>query len=248
MSSVTRKRYSRSMLAIQERLSPRKDPSITFSNEDYEDTVPHSDDPMVISLIITDYRVERVLVDQGSLANVLFWLAFCKMGFSKANLEACQEILIEFTSEQVEIRSVNQFTNDDRDKLYDESIKNQIHSGQRADVLNVILARGCTPVSRIGLEGNLGGPRAPPEDKIGAFLEPQIEGTPIQILKENQDAFAWLPADMPGIDPNFLYHRLFIATGVRPVSQRKRRLGEEKKKAVKAEIARLLQAGFIQEV
>ncbi|RDY14547.1 hypothetical protein CR513_00399, partial [Mucuna pruriens] len=42
---------------------------------------------------------------------------------------------------------------------------------------------------------------------------------------------------MPSIDPNFLCHRLSIATGVCPISQKKRWLGEEKKRA-----------GFIREV
>ncbi|RDX80114.1 hypothetical protein CR513_39366, partial [Mucuna pruriens] len=35
-------------LGMQERPSSRQDPSITFSDEDYEDTVPHFDDPMII--------------------------------------------------------------------------------------------------------------------------------------------------------------------------------------------------------
>ncbi|RDX95639.1 Retrovirus-related Pol polyprotein from transposon opus, partial [Mucuna pruriens] len=80
--------------------------------------------------------------------------------------------------------------------------------------------------------------------KIGAFLEPQIEGTLIQILRENWDAFAWSSANMPSIDPNLLCHQLSIATGVCPVNKKKIQLGEEKKRVVKAEIARLLQADY----
>ncbi|RDX93461.1 hypothetical protein CR513_24273, partial [Mucuna pruriens] len=56
------------------------------------------------------------------------------------------------------------------------------------------------------------------------------------------------PTDMPSIDPDFLCHRLSISLGARPVSQKKRRLGEEKKRAIRAEMAKLLQARFIQEV
>ncbi|RDX78555.1 hypothetical protein CR513_41156, partial [Mucuna pruriens] len=73
------KKYSQSVLAIQERPTKRQDPQITFSDEDYKETIPHSDHPMVISVVIADYKVERVLVDQGSSANVLFWPAFRKM-------------------------------------------------------------------------------------------------------------------------------------------------------------------------
>ncbi|RDX80113.1 hypothetical protein CR513_39365, partial [Mucuna pruriens] len=102
--------------------------------------------------------------------------------------------------------------------------------------------RGCAPVSRRGLEENPSGPRAPPKDKIWSIPKATYRGTLIQILRENLDVFAWSPTDMPYIDPNFLCHRLSIAT------RRKRRLGEKKKRVVKAKTTKLLQAGFIQEV
>ncbi|RDX93886.1 hypothetical protein CR513_23788, partial [Mucuna pruriens] len=84
----------------------RQDPPITFTNEDYEGRILHLDDPTVISVIIADYRVEWVLVDQGSSANVLFWLAFKKLGFSESSLEDCLGTLIGFAGEQVEIRGM----------------------------------------------------------------------------------------------------------------------------------------------
>ncbi|RDX96445.1 hypothetical protein CR513_20905, partial [Mucuna pruriens] len=58
MSVATRKRCSRSILTIQERPTQRRDPQITFSNKDCEGTIPHLDDPMVISAVIVDYKVE----------------------------------------------------------------------------------------------------------------------------------------------------------------------------------------------
>ncbi|RDX77843.1 hypothetical protein CR513_41962, partial [Mucuna pruriens] len=68
------------------------------------------------------------------------------------------------------------------------------------------------------------------------------------VLSENWDAFPWSSTDMPNIDLDFLCLHLSIAPGICPISQKKRRLGEEKRRMAKAEIARLLQAGFIQEV
>ncbi|RDX62685.1 hypothetical protein CR513_58959, partial [Mucuna pruriens] len=59
MSATTQKRYSRSVLAIQERPTKRQDPPITFTDEDYKGTIPHSNDPMVISMVMADYKVER---------------------------------------------------------------------------------------------------------------------------------------------------------------------------------------------
>ncbi|RDY06670.1 hypothetical protein CR513_09311, partial [Mucuna pruriens] len=53
---------------------------------------------------------------------------------------------------------------------------------------------------------------------------------------------------MSSTDPDFLCHHLSIYLGARLVSQKKRRLGEEKKRAIKAEISKLLQTRFIREV
>ncbi|XP_014506403.1 uncharacterized protein LOC106766164 [Vigna radiata var. radiata] len=53
---------------------------------------------------------------------------------------------------------------------------------------------------------------------------------------------------MPGIHPDIISHKLSLVRDARPVSQRKRRLGNEKRKAVDDEVAKLLEAGFIREV
>ncbi|RDY03307.1 hypothetical protein CR513_13111, partial [Mucuna pruriens] len=53
---------------------------------------------------------------------------------------------------------------------------------------------------------------------------------------------------MPGIDPDFLYHKLSITPGTRPMYQKKRRLGDKKRLARKEETAKLLQACFVREL
>nr|KYP50211.1 Retrovirus-related Pol polyprotein from transposon 297 family [Cajanus cajan] len=53
---------------------------------------------------------------------------------------------------------------------------------------------------------------------------------------------------MPGIDPNFHCHRLPICRDVKPVAQKKRKMGEERAQAIKEETTKLLQAKFIREV
>nr|KYP44308.1 Transposon Ty3-G Gag-Pol polyprotein [Cajanus cajan] len=67
-------------------------------------------------------------------------------------------------------------------------------------------------------------------------------------LMKNKDLFAWTPSDMPGIDPNIMCHKLSICAEARPVAQRKRKMGTERKQAVEAEVTKLLAAGFIREV
>ncbi|RDY13968.1 hypothetical protein CR513_01031, partial [Mucuna pruriens] len=61
---------------------------------------------MVISLMATNYKVDRVLVDQGSSVNILFLTTFQKLGMKKEDLESCLGTLIGFAGERVKIRGV----------------------------------------------------------------------------------------------------------------------------------------------
>jgi len=54
--------------------------------------------------------------------------------------------------------------------------------------------------------------------------------------------------DMTGIDPRIMTHRLSVCKEAKPVAQKKRRLGEEKKKVAMEEVQKLLNAGFIREI
>ncbi|XP_057443878.1 uncharacterized protein LOC130736035 [Lotus japonicus] len=54
--------------------------------------------------------------------------------------------------------------------------------------------------------------------------------------------------DVPGIDPNDISHKLAIRPGAKPVVQARRRMGEEKDKAVQIETQKLIEANFIREV
>ena len=55
------------------------DVDITFTKEDLRDVVPHDNDPIVVSLVTTGRKVHRVLVDQGSSVDVMFWPTFTKL-------------------------------------------------------------------------------------------------------------------------------------------------------------------------
>lgn len=50
--------------------------TITFMTDDFKAIGPVQDDPMVISVEITNYIVKKTLVDQGSSTNILFWNTF----------------------------------------------------------------------------------------------------------------------------------------------------------------------------
>jgi hypothetical protein len=53
---------------------------------------------------------------------------------------------------------------------------------------------------------------------------------------------------MPGIDPNFICHRLAVNLDAKVVQQRKRKMSLEKQKAIEEETQKLVKANFIREV
>ena len=83
--------------------------------------------------------------------------------------------------------------------------------------------------------------------RIGGNLDPQIRLHLIQVLRQDADLFAYSAADMPGIDPEVITHKLKIFKGVKPVKQKKRIFGLEKDKIIEEEVQKLLDAGFIEE-
>jgi len=52
---------------------------------------------------------------------------------------------------------------------------------------------------------------------------------------------------MLGIDPRVACHRLFVYKEAKPITQKRRKKGGEKKEAAKAEVHKLLSTGFITE-
>ena len=68
------------------------------------------------------------------------------------------------------------------------------------------------------------------------------------MISRHLDAFAWSATDMPGIDPDFLCHRLTMDTKVRPMWQRRRKFNEERCLVIKEETQKLLNVGHIREI
>lgn len=52
---------------------------IVFSEKDVSGIHPHNDDLMVISVKFEEWEIKRVLMDQGSSTNILYWDAFERM-------------------------------------------------------------------------------------------------------------------------------------------------------------------------
>jgi hypothetical protein len=75
-----------------------------------------------------------------------------------------------------------------------------------------------------------------------------MESALIEFLHDNADVFAWKPSNMTGIPCEIVEHCLNIKTDAKLVQWCLRHFNEEKRKAIREELARLLDAGFIREV
>ena len=80
---------------------PRLDTTITFSNFDMEGCQHPHDDPLVIKAIVANKTIHRVLVDNGSSADIIFASAFDKMGIGREKLELVNACLRGFSGERV---------------------------------------------------------------------------------------------------------------------------------------------------
>nr|KYP33936.1 Transposon Ty3-I Gag-Pol polyprotein [Cajanus cajan] len=84
--------------------------------------------------------------------------------------------------------------------------------------------------------------------KVGTSLSQEDAKKLVEVLKANMSAFAWHVKDMPRVDPDFMCHKLAIDPRAKPVIQKRRKFGENKRKAIAEETDKLLTTGFIREI
>ena len=80
---------------------PRLDTAITFSDLDLEGCQHPHDDPMVIRAVVANKTIHRLLVDNGSSADIIFASTFDKMGIGRERLELVNTHLRGFFGEKV---------------------------------------------------------------------------------------------------------------------------------------------------
>ena len=100
-----RKKYAREVMAVEvQEVDQTPDVDLVFTKADRQDVVPHDNDLVVIPVVTAGRRVHRVLVDQGSSADVMFWSTFNKLQLSPDQLRSYTGCLFDFVGDQVEVR------------------------------------------------------------------------------------------------------------------------------------------------
>ena len=289
---------------------PRLDMSITFSDSDLEGCQHPHDDPLVIRAVVANKTVHRVLVDNGSSADIIFASAFDKMGIGREKLEPVSTHLRGFSGEKVlplgsmqlvltlgdppcqattttrflvvnapsaynmllgrpslkairaipsayhmmikfpTVRGVGMVQGDQRvaRECYSASMKQKMVDNIYLDELDMRDDVHTRPEPSEELE-----PISLDDDPehiayIGSKLAEDLKSPLTHFLRQNKDVFAWKQADMGGIDPTVITHRLNVSPSFKPVKQKRRSFEPERQKAINEEVGKLLQVGAIREV
>uniref|UniRef100_A0A2N9GE01 Integrase catalytic domain-containing protein n=1 Tax=Fagus sylvatica TaxID=28930 RepID=A0A2N9GE01_FAGSY len=226
---------------------PRSEQQIFFSDEDLRDVQTPHDDPLVIKLRIGDSNVKRVLIDQGSCSEIMYLDLFHGLGLKQSDLQSYDAPLFGFSGESTQPMGRITLT---------------VHTGPISLETEFIVIKllpssaSWPPSSRIpqGLsrkgKWQHNAPKAYREKyfKIDRELSPVDRTELIDFLTNNVDVFAWDPYEVPGVDPNYIEHRLNIDPHSKPMQQKARRSAPVHAEAVQKEVERLLQAGAIREI
>ena len=258
---------------------PRLDTSITFCDLDLEGCQHPHDDPLVVRAVVANKTVHRVLVDNGSSADIIFAPAFDKMCIGREKLDPVNTHLRGFSGEKVllldsiqlvltlgeppcqataiarllivdapfaynmllgrpslkaikaipsayhmmikfpTISGVGMVRGDQRvaRECYSASMKQKAVDNVYMDDLDMrdeVLTRPepSEELEPVSLDDD-------PEHftYIGSKLAEDLKGLLTQFLRHNKDVFAWRQADMGGIDPTVITHRLNTSPSFKPV-------------------------------
>ncbi|XP_022883333.1 uncharacterized protein LOC111400126 [Olea europaea var. sylvestris] len=249
---------------------PPRARNITFNEEDLVGVAHPHDDALVIVGDIADFDIKRVLVDGGSATNVLTLDAFLGLktshnklktvntplqGFGGVTviLEGTMELPVTLSTYPTAVVIVTSFLIVKTPMAY-----NAIYG---RPLLN---ADGAIPstyhqVMKFPTSWGIGCVRGDQQASRKCYVDSiSVKGTPsimmLEIeppkgcLTDNLDVFAWSPNDITRISPAIVQYRLGVLPGAKLVKQKKRKLAFERQEVVKAEVKKLLQADFIQEV
>ena len=100
-SKKARKTYLKMVQNVQltgsvPKIARRESPIIGFLEDDARRLHHPHDDALVVTIRVGDYNVHRMLVDNGSSADILYYPAFQQMGINRARLTPTNATLVGF--------------------------------------------------------------------------------------------------------------------------------------------------------
>ncbi|XP_074351693.1 uncharacterized protein LOC141690831 [Apium graveolens] len=88
-------------------IQPYEDGPICFSHADFEGLDPGHNQALVVTLDIAENEVKRILVDNGSSANIFFEHTLNRMKLGHLRMDPClEDLLYRFENNKIPIRGV----------------------------------------------------------------------------------------------------------------------------------------------
>uniref|UniRef100_A0A2N9FWX9 Uncharacterized protein n=1 Tax=Fagus sylvatica TaxID=28930 RepID=A0A2N9FWX9_FAGSY len=272
-SRSSRKAYARQAHNILVTQRSRKslkmdDQVISFSEDDARNIHHPHDDALVVTLTIAGFLTRRVLVDNGSSADIIYLPAYQQMKIDKEQLKPIDIPLVGFTGDKVKPLGVVSLVIEAG--TYPRQVRTSVEFLVESSKETRQQARECYFASlgpeathqtmKIDEGHKLVEPTEELEEivldddepskttSIGTKMDRTIREAMISFLKSNLDVFAWTHDDMPGIDPATICHKLNVDPSIRPIKQKRRVFAPDRNQAISDEVEKLLTAGFIREV
>uniref|UniRef100_A0A2N9F359 Uncharacterized protein n=1 Tax=Fagus sylvatica TaxID=28930 RepID=A0A2N9F359_FAGSY len=234
------------------------DQIISFSEEDARGTHQPHDDTLVITINIAGFTTRRVMVDNGSSADILYLPAYQQMRLDKDKLRPMDAPLVGFTGDKVcPVGIVTlPITVGTHPKTVSKTVDFLVVNCPSA--YNAIIGRptlnrlrAVTSTYHLLLKfptehgiGEVRGDQIAARECYLASLGPGGQNQTMSI--EEQKILDH--EDMPGINPSIISHKLNVDPSLRPVKQKRRVFAPERNNAIMEEVDKLLAANFIREV
>ncbi|XP_077249387.1 uncharacterized protein LOC143888884 [Tasmannia lanceolata] len=103
-SSAARKAYARRVNAVHTCSKKAKtENEISFSDADLDGLILPHDDALVLTMLVANWELRKILVDNGSSADILYYHAFERMMIGDDRLKPANSDLFGFSGEVVKV-------------------------------------------------------------------------------------------------------------------------------------------------
>ncbi|XP_074360522.1 uncharacterized protein LOC141700722 [Apium graveolens] len=213
--------------------------TLQFGDPDLEGLKLIQDDPLVITPIIRNCPVMRVLVDNAASVDIQFHDTFPKVGYNYSQLTPSNAPIYGFNQVECQVEGAIQLpvTIGEDPSEATKMLNFHIVKAKQKEIRKwpaVAILQHLGPME-------LG---ADPEKVtyVGASLNKPLKGQMITFLQENINVFSWTVSNMSEIDTNLITHKLNVDPTRKAMKQKKRTYAPNRLEAIKQEVEKLLKA------
>ncbi|XP_030942046.1 uncharacterized protein LOC115967105 [Quercus lobata] len=212
---------------------------------------------------IRGYDVKRVIVDQGSGAEIIYLDLYKGLNLGPGDLTTYDSPFVSFDGKVLisrgqirlpvqassEVVEVDFIVVDDYSPYTTIVARPWLHALGTQLRAPVLLVNGLAEEAKCeDLKTVVVGDDLEKFFQIGAQLPPLEKEELIEFLRKNVDMFAWSAYEAPRVDLSFICHHLNVNPSVTPKKQPPRCSSKDHFNAIRDEVKRLKQAGAIKEV